>query len=45
MVPNSANHDASQAGSRDRTQATNKKADGTIDALNKKWFLEYKMGG
>ena len=29
MVPDSANHDASQAGSRDRTQATNKKADGT----------------
>jgi polar amino acid transport system substrate-binding protein len=21
------------------------KADGTIDALNKKWFLDYKMGG
>ena len=20
------------------------KADGTIDALNKKWFLDYKMG-
>ncbi len=21
------------------------KADGTFDALNKKWFLDYKMGG
>ena len=21
------------------------KADGTIDALNKKWFLDYKLGG
>jgi polar amino acid transport system substrate-binding protein len=20
------------------------KADGTLDALNKKWFLDYKMG-
>ena len=21
------------------------KADGTLDALNRKWFLDYKMGG
>jgi polar amino acid transport system substrate-binding protein len=21
------------------------KADGTIDALNKKWFLDFKVGG